>query len=347
MTTRTDDALNWNMSVTKTVLPAMHLMVDALCACCLCLLSVRYGGAYNILELYILYNVAAFLTQPLTGYVADRCSMERYAPSFCIMLTLVVTALAWFGIGSMTPDGNGMVMWVTVTVLGLGNSAFHVWAGRLTTLHTHNDIRWLGVFVSTGAVGLSIGTLLSSWALAWLLVIGITGFTYLYLYGEKGNTQAESRKGETLYCLLKKQCQTDEYTSVDASIALVCIMVLALMALVALRSMVGGSFNASLPDDRGMILLAGVVTMAGKISGGWIARYVGLTRTLVLAVMVVALCTLFTDSGVTIVLTGLFAVNCTMPLTLYMINVVMRGREALAFGLLAASLMPAYLATII
>ena len=79
------------MNATKTLLPLMHLMVDALCACCLCLLSVRYGGAYNILELYILYNVAAFLTQPFTGYVADRCSMERYAPSFCIMLTLVVT----------------------------------------------------------------------------------------------------------------------------------------------------------------------------------------------------------------------------------------------------------------
>ena len=333
------------MNATKTLLPLMHLMVDALCACCLCLLSVRYGGAYNILELYILYNVAAFLTQPLTGYVADRCSMERYAPSFCIMLTLVVTALAWFGIGSMTPDGNGMVMWVTVTVLGLGNSAFHVWAGRLTTLRTNNDIRWLGVFVSTGAVGLSIGTLFASWSLAWLLVIGICTFTLLYLHSERALPQTTTSSGNSFHKTLEVSLQGDRYTEVDASVAIVCIIVVALMALVFLRSMVGGNFNAALPHAKSMILIAGMITMAGKIAGGWIARSMGLATTLIAAVIATALCSLYIDKSVAAVLTGLFAVNCTMPLTLYLINVVMRGREALAFGLLAASLMPAYLIT--
>ena len=335
------------MNATKTLLPLMHLMVDALCACCLCLLSVRYGGAYNILELYILYNVAAFLSQPLTGYVADRCSVERYAPSFCIMLTLVVTALAWFGIGNMTPDGNSMVMYVTITVLGLGNSAFHVWAGRLTTLRTNNDIRWLGVFVSTGAVGLSIGALLASWSLAWLLVIGICTFTLLYLHSERGLPQTTASSGHSFHKTLKVSLQGDGYTEVDASVAIVCIMVVALMALVFLRSMVGGNFNVALPHEKSMILIAGVITMAGKIAGGWIARSMGLATTLIVAVIATALCSLYADSSVVVVLAGLFAVNCTMSLTLYLVNVVMRGREALAFGLLAASLVPAYLISVI
>ena len=84
----------------------MHLMVDALCACCLCLMSVRYGDAGNIFQLYIIYNVSAFLTQPVVGYVADKVSMEKFAPSFCIMLTLVVTALAWYGLGYVSFSGN-------------------------------------------------------------------------------------------------------------------------------------------------------------------------------------------------------------------------------------------------
>jgi len=40
---------------------------------------------------------------------------------------------------------------------------------------------------------------------------------------------------------------------------------------------------------------------------------------------------------------GLFLVNCTMPITLYWANVMLKGREGLAFGLLAASLIPGYL----
>ena len=36
-------------------------------------------------------------------------------------------------------------------------------------------------------------------------------------------------------------------------------------------------------------------------------------------------------------------VNCTMPITLYLANVVLAGREGLAFGILAAALIPGYL----
>jgi hypothetical protein len=44
-----------------------------------------------------------------------------------------------------------------------------------------------------------------------------------------------------------------------------------------------------------------------------------------------------------ILLVGLFAVNTTMPVTLYLANVVLPKREGLAFGLLAAALIPGYL----
>ncbi len=42
-------------------------------------------------------------------------------------------------------------------------------------------------------------------------------------------------------------------------------------------------------------------------------------------------------------LLGLFFINCTMPMTLYLANKVFEGREGLAFGLLAAALIPGYL----
>jgi len=47
-----------------------------------------------------------------------------------------------------------------------------------------------------------------------------------------------------------------------------------------------------------------------------------------------------------ILLAGVFAINLTMPVTLYLANVVLKGKEGLAFGLLAAALIPGYLLAI-
>ena len=45
---------------------------------------------------------------------------------------------------------------------------------------------------------------------------------------------------------------------------------------------------------------------------------------------------------VTVLLLGVFLMNCTMPVTLYLANEVLKQREGLAFGLLAAALIPGW-----
>ena len=329
------------MSYVKTILPTMHLMVDALCACCVCLLAAHFG-VENVLALYITYNVAAFLTQPLTGLVADR--MPSYSFAFCIMLTACVTALA-LGI-QLIDCGNSMILHCMVAVLGLGNSCFHVWAGRQTTLRTNNDIRWLGVFVSTGAVGLSIGTICSSWLMAWILLLSIISLTMLFVNYENHVPLQREESNTPLHTILNDSMTGNRHAAVKVGAALVCILILALMAIVSVRSMAGSMLSHSLTQVKGMVLMAGIITMAGKVAGGWIARSIGLMTTLFLAVAVTALCMVFCKESTVASAVGLFAINCTMPLTLYLINVVMQGREALAFGLLAASLMPAYFISI-
>ena len=67
----------------------------------------------------------------------------------------------------------------------------------------------------------------------------------------------------------------------------------------------------------------------------------GIVRAMVAVVVVVVVC-LFIDAPFAMLL-GLFAINCTMPVTLYFANVLLPGREGLAFGLLAAALVPGYL----
>jgi hypothetical protein len=58
----------------------------------------------------------------------------------------------------------------------------------------------------------------------------------------------------------------------------------------------------------------------------------------------VALCFFFIgDSYEPMLMTGVFLINCTMPITLYLTNLLLPNREGLAFGLLAAALLPGYL----
>ena len=57
----------------------------------------------------------------------------------------------------------------------------------------------------------------------------------------------------------------------------------------------------------------------------------------------VVVCIIFNGYYEPLLLVGIFLMNCTMPITLYLANVLLPRREGLAFGLLAAALIPGYL----
>ena len=123
----------------------------------------------------------------------------------------------------------------------------------------------------------------------------------------------------------------------------VLVSVIALMVAVMMRSFVSESFSGGLPKNSEMVLLIGLMSMLGKMAGGWIAHWAGIVRMIVMILIVLVLCFLFKNQGMVALFVGLFAVNCTMPVTLYLANVVLPGREGMAFGLLAAALIPGYL----
>ncbi len=67
---------NQQASVRLTGVSALlHFLVDGLCICCLYLATV---GKMDIVTTYVTYNVLAFLTQPLTGWWADRMKQRHW-----------------------------------------------------------------------------------------------------------------------------------------------------------------------------------------------------------------------------------------------------------------------------
>ena len=142
-----------NTVVRTGLAAALHFCVDGLCLCCLYLAT---AGVSELLRYFVVYNVLAFLTQPLTGMLADRAKRRHWILLASIVM-LILAVLETIGVVSCNSEASVFLLVVLSVLLGIGNSLFHVWGGKETAVRTGNDIRALGVFVSTGAFGLAVG----------------------------------------------------------------------------------------------------------------------------------------------------------------------------------------------
>ena len=292
----------------------LHLLVDGLCMCSLFLMSslTDYSVIFNAL---IIYNVLAFLTQPFTGMMADKMP-HRHWLLLTSNLILTLASLATLAVALYARQSEGAILTVAI-LLGIGNSLFHVWGGKQTAVTTGNDMRALGIFVSTGAFGLALGMLFCSWSLLYVFLLSIAFLSALYLIRDSHSTVKQQPSARPTLRL-----------------PLIIAAILALMAFVMMRSLTGETFSSAIARTNATVLLIG---------GGWIARWLGIVPALALLLVVAPACYLARGLGMSTLLVGLFAINCTMPITLYLANVVLKGKEGLAFGLLAAALIPGYL----
>ena len=305
---------------------AMHFLVDGVCVCCLYQLTFPFSIPH-LLTIFMTYNVLAFLTQPLTGWVADRLH-HRHWMLFASVLFLVLAVFSSAVVAAVqSPVRSWTSMFAVALLLGIGNSLFHVWGGKEMAVKTDSDIRALGAFVATGVMGLTIGLLYYSWMLLLLLLllacILATGYVWI-----------DTMPIDCRHRLVDRPRQGWKV----AALALLLIM-----AVVMLRSFVGSVLSAGMMRGEQIALLVGLTAMLGKMAGGWMARWMGLVAALGVMAAVVVACLLLKTACPVVPFIGLFAVNCTMPITLYLANLVLPRHEGLAFGLLAAALMPGYL----
>ena len=309
----------------------LHFFVDGLCLCCLYLM-IPSGAHDDLLGLFLTYNLLAFSTQPLTGWWVDRLQKLHWILLLSIGLLMIAVVLMILCESKLL--SSPFTFWMVAILLGMGNSLFHVWGGKMTILVVGNDMRALGIFVSTGAMGLVVGlTYASLWvAVGLLLLIALMGTFAIRI--PVINTKFVQEKVFRLNTSRLQLFRTEE------------IWLIPILLFVFVRSFVGESISLNIEKNSAMLFMLAMTAMVGKAGGGWVARCWGVGASIVACVGVAVTCMLWSINGTNRllpVLIGVLTINFTMPMTLYLANRVLPGREGQAFGLLAMVLIPGYM----
>lgn len=353
-----------NTAANTALLTAMHLTVDALCACCLMLLYPSIGTA-GVVTMFVAYNVLAFMTQPLVGLWMDRQTMRRQLLYIAVAM-LAAGALATILVAPPTTDIVArlpLVVGPIVLAIGLGNAIFHVFGGKCVTESTANDLRHLGIFVSSGAVGLAVGGQLAS--IATLAVVTALLTTLAAVFGHlwpAPPAAAESRRTAATESpdITAPPTTAESRPTIAAPAATIAApaatesreprqltgttkwLIVSVLLIVIARSFLGKVVDGHAQNIPHAAIILALVTFAGKVAGGFVALRFGPRRTLIAALLTAGACYVLGATCDAAIVAMVLAVNLTMAVTLWTANRLLPTRAGLAFGLLAGVLLPGY-----
>jgi FSR family fosmidomycin resistance protein-like MFS transporter len=313
----TYDRRNWMREKRKEnyfivpVYSIVHFIVDFACAY-LMYRSVIGSGNWEIS--FLLYNFCAFALQMPIGLLADRWNRN----ALCAIAGCGLVAAAY-----------GLVLMNTVLavlIAGIGNALFHVGGGIEMLNRSKGKAGILGVFVSPGAAGIYLGTLLgkqlhsASYAALLLLAASVLLLFYIEQRGGRRfrseNPPLDFPKAEWNTFLLPIGC---------------------FLFVVCLRSYLGMTANYPWKSigGWGIAFLAAVVL--GKMLGGFLADWLGVKKAVALSLGVAAISYLLSY----IPWCGIIAVFCfqmTMPITLWAMGKLLHQSRGFAFGILTFGL---------
>ncbi len=291
------------------LLSLMHFVTDGLCS--FLVFSKLYpNNAPQAILIFFAYNILAFVTQSPVGILIDKYNKPKLFLAISMGAMLVGYLLSDFCI-------------ISVVLIGLSNSLFHVAGGKYVTDKSGNDISHLGIFVSTGAIGLVLGQRYLSFTLMpyiFFLILFACGFLVIF-----------SKDSET-------KSYTEEYESKNGA----ALALIAVIAVVAIRSFVGKVVAPDFSLSGHIFLVISIATALGKAMGGICSKLIGIKATTYLSMIVASLCLTLGAGSMPLFILGIFAFNFSMPITLYFANVLLKGSEGFAFGTLAAALIPGY-----
>lgn len=286
---------------------AGHFVVDfASALTVVSLSSLSWAEDSNYYTLVILYNLVAFGSQPLWGWLIDQRTIFREGMTAGVLLVGVGAAAA-----VLAPVA-------AVLLLGCGNALFHVGAGALVYRAAPGRASGQGLFVAPGGLGLLVGIMLGSQGAVhplWLVPLLIGTALLLYRLVPVAETAAlpEQKRVEGWWMLLT-------------------VLVL-LLSVVAIRSFTGFALPIPWKGAGNGVLLLALSSFAGKASGGLLADRFGWRSLCGVMLISAAVMGISCQAYLLAACIGVFCVQTTTGVTLAFIQTLFPGRPAFAFGL--------------
>lgn len=290
-------------------LSLMHFATDGLCAY-LAFAKLYPDNPVWAVLLFFGYNILAFVTQSPVGLLIDKYNKPK--------LFLAISVLSMI-FGYIFSD----IWLLSVILIGMGNSVFHVAGGKYVSDKSGNDISHLGIFVSTGAIGLALGQRYFSFLpMPYIFFTLLISSLFIMILSEDSENRSYS----------------EEYEAPDDS---TCAL-LAILAVVMIRSFVGKVASPDFALSDHLYIILAIATALGKAMGGILSKIFGIKMTTYISMIVAAACLTLGTTSVPLFIIGVFLFNFTMPITLYYANILLKGHEGFAFGTLAAALTPGF-----
>jgi hypothetical protein len=282
----------------------LHFFTDFFSMYALYKLNMTGDKAYILITVY---NLLAFIPQPLIGAVFENSKNIKYWGSFgCLLVVL----------GALIPEPITAVIF-----FGLGNAFFHVGEGKVVLLRSEKAAP-LGVFISFGAIGVGVARqFISSEVWAWLFWVML----FIFLAFNAWNLFIKYEEMPYEYKAAPEASKTAIWP-----LALICLGVF-------LRGFVG-QYTAYTWSPELKLLFISLAVFLGKFVGGFILDLVG-PLPLIVASSVISFTCSFFPGNMWISLVGLFGVNLLMALTMELMRKAMPQYLAFGFGLLAAFLL--------
>lgn len=304
--------LNRALKIKVWLLTILHLLVDGLCAYTVFNRLYLTESNISIIDTFVGYNTLAFLLQPLFGYWFDKIEKEK------ITLTISLICILIGAIFSLPK-------YISLFLIGVGNSVFHVIGGKYSIKVSSNKLTYLGLFVSLGACGLALGTYLyQKITLIIFTILTIILGVFCHLIKDEKTIQKDVPP-------LKLKGKKD--------ILLLILILVAVMIRAIIGKVTAPLFEASILD----LIIIALFASLGKALGGIVADLIGIKKTIFVTLTLSLIGYFFFRNYIVVYLLATLLFNTTMPLTLFLSNRLLKHYEGFSFGLLASVLFIGYL----
>jgi len=269
------------------------------------------GAALETITLgFLLYNILAFGLQPLIGYL---CDTNHRVPAALIGCALLLAGLALISLP-----------WVSLALCAVGNACFHIGGGIDSLVYADGKMARSGIFVSSGALGVSLGILAGQGGgvplLVPMLLVALCGA--LVFAVDKG---LQGERPAARFAL-------------TGALPFAAVLALCLFSVV-IRAYVGSTIPIAWKTTALLMLLPSAGACAGKAAGGYLADRFGarITGVVTLLLSLPLLCLGYGNPVLCTI--GIVLFNVTMPITLCAVATGFPHHPGLAFGLTTLGLL--------